>query len=69
LALIAGARWRVDRLAAAIGRLDARARICVLLVDLYDRLRRHDLITRLSYNRKRWGGRPRRHRCAKVEVS
>ena len=49
-ALLAGARWRADRLAASIGRLDAQARICVLLLDLYDRLRRQGLIGRPSFN-------------------
>ena len=50
LALMAEGRWRGDRLATSIGRLDARGRICVLLLDLYDRLRRHGLISRMTYN-------------------
>src|SRR5438874_591667 len=50
LALVAETRWRSDRLAASIGRLDAQARICVMLLDLYDRLRRHGLISRTTYN-------------------
>jgi len=50
LALVAEARWRSDRLAAMIGRLDAQARISVMLLDLYDRLRRRDLISRTTYN-------------------
>jgi CRP-like cAMP-binding protein len=50
LALLAEARWRGDRLAASIGRLDARARICVLLLDIHDRLRRRGLIGRPSFN-------------------
>jgi CRP-like cAMP-binding protein len=50
MALIAGARWRALRLAASIGRLDAHGRLCVLLLDLHDRLRRRDLIGRPSYN-------------------
>ena len=49
-ALLAAARWRGDRLAASIGRLDAQARICVLLLDLHDRLRRQGLIDRPSFN-------------------
>jgi CRP-like cAMP-binding protein len=50
LALIAEARWRADRLATSIGRLDAQARICVMLLDVYERLRRHGLISRLTFN-------------------
>jgi CRP/FNR family transcriptional regulator, anaerobic regulatory protein len=50
LALVAEARWRSDRLAAMIGRLDAQARICVMLLDLYERLRRRELISRTTYN-------------------
>ena len=34
-ALLAAARWRSDRLAASIGRLDAQARLCVLLLDTF----------------------------------
>ena len=43
-------RWRADRLAAMIGRLDAQARIGVMLLDLYDRLYRRGLISRATYN-------------------
>jgi CRP/FNR family transcriptional regulator len=50
LAVIADARWRTERLAAMIGRLDAQARICVMLLDIYERLRRHGLISRTTYN-------------------
>lgn len=50
LTLITEARWRSDRLAASIGRLDAQARICVMLLDLYERLRRSGLISRLTFN-------------------
>jgi CRP-like cAMP-binding protein len=49
-ALLATARWRGDRLAASIGRLDAQARLCVLLLDIHDRLRRHGLISRPIFN-------------------
>jgi CRP/FNR family transcriptional regulator, anaerobic regulatory protein len=49
-ALLAASRWRADRLAASIGRLDAHARICVLLLDIYDRLRRRGLISRPTFN-------------------
>jgi CRP-like cAMP-binding protein len=50
MALLAEARWRGDRLAASIGRLDARARICVLLLDIHDRLRRRGLIERPTFS-------------------
>ena len=50
LAQIAEARWRADRLAAAIGRLDAHARICVLLLDIHDRLRHRGLINHTTFN-------------------
>jgi len=50
LAQIAEGRWRADRLAASIGRLDAHARICVLLLDIYDRLRFRGLISRPTFN-------------------
>jgi len=50
LAQIAEARWRADRLAASIGRLDAHARICVLLLDIHDRLRHRGLISRPTFN-------------------
>jgi CRP/FNR family transcriptional regulator, anaerobic regulatory protein len=47
---MAAARWRGDRLAASIGRLDAQARIGVLLLDIYDRLHRQGLINRPTFN-------------------
>jgi CRP/FNR family transcriptional regulator, anaerobic regulatory protein len=50
LAQIAEAHWRTDRLAASIGRLDAHARICVLLLDIHDRLRNRGLINRPTFN-------------------
>lgn len=50
LAQAAEAHLRADRLAASIGRLDARARLCVLLLDIHDRLRRRELITRGTFN-------------------
>jgi CRP/FNR family transcriptional regulator len=49
-ALLAAARWRGDRLAASIGRLDAQARLCVMLLDIHDRLRRQGLIGRPTFN-------------------
>ena len=36
LAQLAEQRWRSDRLAASIGRLDAHGRLCVLLLDIHD---------------------------------
>ena len=50
IAQYAEARLRADRLAASIGRLDAHARLCVLLLDIYDRLRHRDLISRPTFN-------------------
>jgi CRP-like cAMP-binding protein len=50
LALIAEARWRSDRLAATIGRLDAQARIAALILSIHDRLRRRGLTNDLSFN-------------------
>jgi len=50
LAQVAETRWRADRLAASIGRLDAHARICVLLLDIHDRLRHRELINRPTFN-------------------
>ena len=50
LAQMSEARWRSDRLAASIGRLDAHARLCVLLLDIHDRLRHRELINRPTFN-------------------
>jgi CRP-like cAMP-binding protein len=50
LAQLAEQRWRSDRLAASIGRLDAHARLCVLLLDIHDRLRHRGLINRATFN-------------------
>ena len=50
LAQLAEAHSRADRLAASIGRLDAHARICVLLLDIHDRLRHRGLINRTTFN-------------------
>ena len=50
VAQMAEARWRADRLAMSIGRLDAYARICVFLLDIHDRLRHRGLITRPVFN-------------------
>lgn len=40
---------RLDRLAAAIARFDAEGRLAIMLLDLYERLRRRELITALGY--------------------
>ena len=50
LALMAEARWRGDRLAAMIGRLDAQARIAALILSIHDRLHRHGLTDQHSFN-------------------
>src|SRR4051812_30899488 len=50
LAQMAETHWRADRLAASIGRLDAHARICVMLLDIHDRLRHRGLINRPTFN-------------------
>jgi CRP/FNR family transcriptional regulator, anaerobic regulatory protein len=50
MALLGEARWRMDRHAAAICRLDARERIGAFLLDIHDRLRRAQLIARPTFN-------------------
>jgi len=50
LALLAEMRWRSDRLAAALARLDAAARLCVMLLDVFERLRRNELISGMTFN-------------------
>jgi CRP/FNR family transcriptional regulator, anaerobic regulatory protein len=50
LAQLAEQRRRSDRLAVSIGRLDAHARLCVLLLDIHDRLRHGGLINRSTFN-------------------
>jgi CRP-like cAMP-binding protein len=50
LALMAEARWRIDRHLTAITRFDARCRIASFLLGIYDRLRRTDLISRPTFN-------------------
>jgi CRP/FNR family transcriptional regulator len=50
VALMAEARSRMDRHAAAVARLHARERIATLLLDIHDRLRRRDLIARPTFN-------------------
>jgi CRP/FNR family transcriptional regulator len=50
MALFAEAGRRMERLAATFGRFDARQRIAALLLDLYDRHRRRELISRTSFS-------------------
>lgn len=50
LALAGETRWRADRHMTAITRFDARGRIAALLLGIYDRLRRRELILRPSFN-------------------
>jgi CRP/FNR family transcriptional regulator len=47
--LLAEQQWRIDRLAAALARRDAHERLALMLVDLYDRLRRRDPTMPSSY--------------------
>jgi CRP/FNR family transcriptional regulator, anaerobic regulatory protein len=48
-ALVSEARHRIERIAAMIGRFDARARICALLLDIEDRLRHRGLVSGPSF--------------------
>jgi CRP-like cAMP-binding protein len=50
LGLMAEARRRKDRHLTAITRLDARERCALFLLDIYDRLRRRNLIARATFN-------------------
>jgi CRP-like cAMP-binding protein len=49
-ALIAEARWRIERLATMLSRMDAHERIAALILGIYQRLRRHGLINGMSFN-------------------
>jgi len=49
-ALMCEANDRMDRIAASIARCDARERIAAFFLDIYDRLRRRELITGNSFN-------------------
>jgi|SRR5579872_6471123 len=49
-ALMAEARWRMDRHVASVCRLDARERIGIFLLDIYDRLARRGLVNRPTFN-------------------
>jgi CRP/FNR family transcriptional regulator, anaerobic regulatory protein len=48
--LMGEARWRVDRHMASVTRCDARGRIAALVLGIYERLRRRELILRPTYN-------------------
>jgi CRP/FNR family transcriptional regulator, anaerobic regulatory protein len=48
MATVAEARYRIER-AAAMKMLDARARICVAVLDLHDRLRKRGVIRKPQY--------------------
>jgi CRP-like cAMP-binding protein len=50
LALMAETRWRINRAITAVLRFDAYERVTLFLLDMYDRLRRRDLITRPTFN-------------------
>jgi CRP-like cAMP-binding protein len=49
MALVVQVKQRVERVAAMIGRFDAHARLCTLLLDIHDRLRRRELISAPTY--------------------
>jgi CRP-like cAMP-binding protein len=49
-ALMAEARWRTNRHLTAISRLDAHERLSLFLLDIYDRLRRRNLIAKATFN-------------------
>ena len=46
---MAETRWRMDRNMTAVLRLDAQERVALFLLDIYDRLRRHNLISRPTF--------------------
>jgi hypothetical protein len=48
--MLAEWRWRTDRLVISIGRFDAASRLCLMFLDVYDRLRHRGLISRLTFN-------------------
>ncbi|MGA8400727.1 MAG: Crp/Fnr family transcriptional regulator [Stellaceae bacterium] len=50
LALAAEERWRIDRHLTAITRFDSRGRLASMILDVYDRLRRRELISRPAFN-------------------
>ncbi|MFZ2004935.1 MAG: Crp/Fnr family transcriptional regulator [Stellaceae bacterium] len=50
LALAAEERWRIDRHLTAITRFDSRGRLASMILDVYYRLRRRELISRPAFN-------------------
>jgi CRP/FNR family transcriptional regulator, anaerobic regulatory protein len=50
LSLLAEARWRIERLATTVMRMEAKERMAAFILGLYQRLRRHGLINGLSFN-------------------
>jgi CRP/FNR family transcriptional regulator len=50
LALSAEARWRANSHLSAITRLNARGRLAWMIISIFERLRRNDLISGLSFN-------------------
>lgn len=50
LALAADERWRIDRHLTVITRFDARGRLASMILGVYERLRRHQLISRPTFN-------------------
>lgn len=50
LALAAEERWRIDRHLTVITRFDARGRIASMILGVYERLRRNQLIARPTFN-------------------
>jgi CRP-like cAMP-binding protein len=50
LALAGEARWRADSHLSAITRLDARGRIAWMILDILERMRRQNLISRPTFN-------------------
>jgi CRP/FNR family transcriptional regulator len=49
MALVMQVNRRLERIAAMMGRFDARVRICTFLLDIHDRLRRRGLISTPKY--------------------
>jgi CRP/FNR family transcriptional regulator, anaerobic regulatory protein len=50
LALVGETLWRLDQHLTAVMRFDARGRICLFLLGIYDRLRRRNLVARPTFN-------------------
>ncbi len=50
LAVSVEERWRADRHLTAITRLDARGRLAAMILGVYERLRRQELISRPTFN-------------------